>query len=125
MRSAWLGNADLITGSARLDLYRKSGDSMLGRYHYYRLHPFSLAEATGRSASAQILNEIPIQNKNEKEIFESLDKFGGFPEPFLRQNMRTLRRWHNEKADRLFKEDTRFIKGVRVVSVDRFLAGLI
>jgi len=38
----------LITGSARLDIYRKGGDSMLGRYHYYRLHPFSLAELIGR-----------------------------------------------------------------------------
>ena len=32
----------LITGSARLDVYRKGGDSLLGRYHYWRLHPFGL-----------------------------------------------------------------------------------
>ena len=34
----------LVTGSARLDLYRKGGDSLMGRYHYFRLHPFSVAE---------------------------------------------------------------------------------
>ena len=34
----------LITGSARLDHFRKGGDSLLGRYHYYRLHPYSLSE---------------------------------------------------------------------------------
>lgn len=34
----------IITGSARLDLYKREGDSMLGRYHYWRLHPFSLNE---------------------------------------------------------------------------------
>ena len=34
----------LVTGSARLDLYRRGGDSLQGRYHYLRLHPFSVAE---------------------------------------------------------------------------------
>ena len=36
----------MITGGARLGLYRKGEDSMQGRYHYYRLHPFSMAEST-------------------------------------------------------------------------------
>ncbi|MCU7835965.1 MAG: AAA family ATPase [gamma proteobacterium symbiont of Taylorina sp.] len=34
----------LVTGSARLDIYRRGGDSLLGRYHYWRLHPFTLDE---------------------------------------------------------------------------------
>src|SRR3989338_3657298 len=34
----------LITGSARLDVYRRGGDSLMGRYHYWRLHPFTLDE---------------------------------------------------------------------------------
>ncbi len=37
----------LVTGSTRLDIYRKGGDSLLGRYRYYRLHPFSLSEFLG------------------------------------------------------------------------------
>jgi uncharacterized protein len=37
----------LVTGSARLDLYQKGGDSLLGRYFYYRLHPLSIAELMG------------------------------------------------------------------------------
>ena len=39
----------LVAGSARLDLYRRGGDSLQGRYHYYRLHPFTLAEMAGTS----------------------------------------------------------------------------
>ena len=97
----------LVTGSARLDIYRKSGDSMLGRYYYYRLHPFTLAEVVGTESGLEIMKEIPIHTRNEEEIFSSLCMFGGFPEPFLKQNMRTLRRWHNEKVDRLFREDIR------------------
>ncbi len=103
----------LITGSARLDIYRKGGDSMLGRYHYYRLHPFSLAEAAGKASMPEVMKEVPIPANGEKEIFDALDKFGGFPEPFIKQNTRTLRRWHNEKTERLFREDIRDIEPVR------------
>ena len=34
----------IVTGSARLDYFRKGGDSLLGRYRYFRLHPYSLRE---------------------------------------------------------------------------------
>ncbi len=34
----------LVTGSARLDHYRRGGDSLQGRYHMLHLHPFSVAE---------------------------------------------------------------------------------
>ena len=34
----------LVTGSARLDYYRYGGDSLQGRYHFYRLFPFTVAE---------------------------------------------------------------------------------
>ncbi len=103
----------IVTGSARLDIYRKGGDSMLGRYHYYRLHPFTVAEATGRFVVPVVFKEIPISLTGEKDAFLSLDKFGGFPEPFIKQNMRTLRKWHQEKHDRLFREDIRDIEPVR------------
>ena len=50
----------LVTGSARLDVVRRGGDSLQGRYHYYRLHPFSLAEALGRSGALKPFEEISI-----------------------------------------------------------------
>jgi predicted AAA+ superfamily ATPase len=103
----------LITGSARLDLYRKGGDSMLGRYHYFRLHPYTVAEAVGRKSVPKVLKEVPICSQNNQNLLLTLDKFGGFPEPFLKQNTRTLRRWHNEKVDRLFREDIRDIEPLR------------
>lgn len=59
----------LITGSARLDFYRRGGDSLQGRYHYYRLHPFSPHEKSNRPG---------------RSVVDQLLKFGGFPEPFLR-----------------------------------------
>ncbi|MCD6271550.1 MAG: hypothetical protein J7K30_01595 [Deltaproteobacteria bacterium] len=80
---------------------------MAGRYHYFRLHPFSLAELTGKIMVPPIFTEIPISSHNQEDAFSALDIFGGFPEPFLKQNLRTLRRWQNEKIDRLFREDIR------------------
>ncbi len=115
----------MITGSARLDIYRKGGDSMLGRYHYYRLHPLSMAELTGKFSIPSIFKEIPISSKAEKDTLLSLDKFGGFPELFIKQNMRALRRWHNKKNDQLFREDIRDIEPVRDIVSMKLLGDML
>jgi predicted AAA+ superfamily ATPase len=115
----------LITGSARLDLYRKGADSMLGRYHYYRLHPFTLAEVVGKKSGPDVLKEIPIPSQKDQALFSSLDKFGGFPEPILKQNPRVLRRWHSEKVDRLFREDIRDIEQIRDIVNMQLLGDLL
>jgi len=115
----------LITCSARLDLYRKGGDSMPGRYHYYRLHPFSLAELIGKVTIPEVMKEIPIRPRREKETLKALDKFGGFPEPFLKQKTRVLRRWHNEKTERLFREDIRDVEQVRDIVSMQLLGDLL
>ncbi len=78
----------LITGSARLDHFRKGGDSLLGRYHYYRLHPYSLPEL-----------------KFQEGYTSRLLKFGGFPEAFHNADDRDLRRWHNQRLNRLIRTD--------------------
>lgn len=59
----------LVTGSARLDLARRVGDSLAGRFFQHRLHPFDLKELRG---------QVPTE-----EAFETLMAVGGFPEPFL------------------------------------------
>lgn len=103
----------LVTGSARLDIYRKGGDSLQGRYHLYRLHPFSLAELLGRKTRLEPFKEIPLESAAPGHDLEALEKFGGFPEPLLAQDDRTLRRWHNERNERLFREDIRDVEAIR------------
>ncbi len=115
----------LVTGSSRLDIYRKGGDSLLGRYHYYRLHPFTLAEFTGAGNIPDPMQEIHIPDKAEGEMFAILDRFGGFPEPLLRQSPRTLRRWHNEKHNRLFREDIRETENIRDLSSMQILGDML
>ncbi len=91
----------LITGSARLDYYRKGGDSLQGRYHYYRLRPFSLCE----------VSTSPTQGD-----LDSLLQFGGFPEPFLAQSETGWKRWQRERLARVVKEDLVTLEQVREVS---------
>ena len=67
----------LVTGSSRLDMYRKSGDSLLGRYLHFRLHPLSVAELLGTDNSSILpfkeLN-FPDEEKKQKEYFDALFK---------------------------------------------------
>ncbi len=106
----------LITGSARLNIYRRGGDSLLGRYHYYTLHPFSLAEVINRKNEITLFNQLPIEGRGYYQELLSLDHYGGFPALFIAQNDRTLRRWHRERHERLFKEDIRDLDPVRDIS---------
>ncbi len=103
----------LVTGSARLDIYRKGGDSLQGRYHLYRLHPFSLAELPGGERPIEPFKALPLDSAAPRSSLDALEKFGGFPEPFLSQEERTLRRWHNERNDRLFRQDIRDVEAIR------------
>lgn len=116
----------LVTGSARLDIYRKGGDSLMGRYHYYRLHPFSLAEVANIENKIKVGKELVFSNqKNLREIFDDLLIYGGFPEPFLKKSMRTLRRFHKERQSRLIKEDIRDVELIRDLSALEILAKIL
>ncbi|OVE77038.1 hypothetical protein BVX98_03850 [bacterium F11] len=113
----------LVTGSARMDLYRKGGDSLMGRYHYYLLHPFSLAEMNNTKCKSKPFRELQIERDGKG--LDVLDKFGGFPEPLFEHNERTLRRWQNERNDRLFREDIRDTDAVRDISTMKLLSDML
>lgn len=114
----------VVTGSARLDLYRKGGDSLLGRYHPYRLHPLSVAELAGNSILSNPFEELNFAGSYEKELNQLL-LFGGFPEVCLKHDERLLRRWHNERADLLIKEDIRDIEAIRDISALQVLVDIL
>lgn len=92
----------IITGSARLDHYRKGGDSLLGRYHYYRLHPFSLNE----------MNSNPTTDD-----LNTLLQFSGFPEPLLNADIKSWRRWQRERLSRVIYEDIRDLENIKEISL--------
>ncbi|MBI5213166.1 MAG: ATP-binding protein [Nitrospirae bacterium] len=115
----------LVTGSSRLDVYRRGGDSLQGRYHYYRLHPFSLAEVEKIAYNASLFHELPIGKGTHHEALKALDTFGGFPEPFIKQSTRHLRRWHNEKNERMFREDILDVQIIRDIGSMKLLSDIL
>lgn len=86
----------LVTGSARLDLYRYSGDSLQGRYHYLRLHPLSLDE---------------LKSWHRSDL-ETLFNLGGFPEPFFGGNKFNAQRWSREYRNRILRDDISSIEKI-------------
>jgi hypothetical protein len=97
------GQQYLVTGSARLDTYKKGGDSLLGRYHYWRLHPLTL-------------DELPADITPEEGL-QRLLTLGGFPEPFLQADEREARRWRRERFDRVLREDIRDLEDIRNIQL--------
>lgn len=115
----------LVTGSARLDVYRRGGDSLQGRYHHYRLHPFSHNEASGQPPAAPAPGEALALGTGSKDLVGALMRYGGFPEPFLAQSDRQHRRWQKERLDRFFREDVRDLEALRDLSSIEILADLL
>jgi len=120
--------AFLVTGSARLDVYRRGADSLQGRYHHYRLHPFSVAEAVG-GAPAEPPSpgaELSIETRpGASEALAALLRFGGFPEPFLAGSDRVLRRWQKERLERFIREDVRDLEPLRDLGSVQLLADML
>ncbi len=100
----------IVTASARLDYYRKGGDSLANRYRYFRLHPFSLREL---SASAT------------KSDLDALLRFGGFPEPLFLQDEREHRIWQRDRISRVVRDDLRDLEQVREISLVEQLVDLL
>lgn len=106
LHDARTGQRILVTGSARLDLYRRGGDSLQGRYHLLRLHPLSFREV-GADSAADLRRLLAL---------------GGFPEPFFGGSEVEARRWSREYRTRLVREDVADLERVQDLSALELLA---
>lgn len=95
----------IVTGSAKLDTYRKVGDSLAGRFFQFRLHPLDLKEIK------KINNPDNLQT-----VLEQLLDTGGFPEPYLEGNRRFYNRWKRSHLDIILKQDMIDLENVREVT---------
>ena len=97
----------LVTGSARLNHFKKGGDSLFGRYHYFRLHPFSLRELNSKATASDV---------------SALLNLGGFPEPVLSGSAKSYRRWALERLNRVVYTDIRDLEHIKEISSIELLA---
>jgi predicted AAA+ superfamily ATPase len=109
--------AFLVTGSGRLDVFRRGGDSLAGRYALFHLWPFTLAELAGRRVSMQEfwsspLAVIPDTSQEAEWTWRRMARFSGFPEPYVRASDRSYRRWSTAYHGQLIREDIRDLTGI-------------
>jgi len=95
----------IVTGSARLNVYKRGGDSLMGRYFYYRVHPLSVAEIVSPTLIENEIRKKPLPITDED--WEALIAYGGFPEPFVQRSRKFSNRWQAMRRDQLFREDIR------------------
>jgi predicted AAA+ superfamily ATPase len=106
----------LVTGSARLEVYSRGGDSLQGRYFAHRLHPFTLSELLGLEfgGSWSEIPELPAQVPvASQSALGDLLALGGFPEPLFSASQRFANRWRLGYATRLVREEIRDLENIR------------
>ncbi len=116
----------IITGSARLDLFRKSGDSLTGRYYLFHLFPLSLIELINKKNKKAIFSTYNInasdfiENVLSTPLYYQSDmdrlmKYTGFPEPLIESNDNILNMWRNNYLDTVIKEDLRELSALKKI----------
>jgi hypothetical protein len=121
----------LVTGSARLNVYKKGSDSLLGRYFHFRLHPFSMSELSGQTPQepdtliASLFGRSKKTQGDWRGQLEDFLKFGPFPEPLLNQNIRKVRAWRKMRHDLIIREDLRDISRIPELARIEMLASLL
>ncbi len=99
----------IVTGSSRLDVFRRGSDSLMGRYLLYRMHPLSVGESMRTDLPSQ---EIRPPAEVALADWDALWEHGGFPEPFFRRDTRFTRRWRSLRQEQLSREDLREVAQV-------------
>jgi len=99
----------LVTGSARLDLYGRGGDSLQGRYHLLRMNPLSAKE---------------LGMKTGKEL-ETLLHLNGFPEPFFSSSKAQTNRWSLEYRKRLVREEVSSLEKIEDLATMEMLTRIL
>jgi predicted AAA+ superfamily ATPase len=111
----------LVTGSAKLDVFSRGGDSLMGRYFPFHFHPLSVAEITQKGINSE--HEFWQEPKPiDKDKFSSLLKFGGYPDPYLKQSDAFSRRWKKLRSQQLFSEDIRDLTRIQDIGRLEILA---
>ncbi len=103
----------LVTGSARLDTFRQTGDSLAGRFFALRLHPISVREWCQQTGA-----------KPEDALTHLLQR-GGFPEPCLADTPEEAERWRRQYFDGLVRNDVLEFSRLQEVATMRLFAQML
>ena len=107
------GQAVLVTGSARLETFRQTGESLAGRYFQARLHPFSVREW------------VQLTNAKPDDALDRIIERGGLPEPFLAEDPIQADRWRQQYFTDLIREDVVEFSRIQEIKAMRLLVELL
>jgi len=110
----------LVSGSGRLDIYQKGGDSLAGRYYLFHLWPFTVAELGGVDRTIDDFRRYPLEIQTERSadlenIWMTLATTSGFPDPYLTGREASYRRWSNTYSQQLIREDIRDLTNIQAI----------
>ena len=120
----------LVTGSGRLDLYQRGGDSLAGRYLLFHLFPFTAAEIDSERADFTSFLQDPLElivsgHEQRMQTWQQLEECSGFPEPFLKAKIASWRRWSGTYGRQVLREDIRDMADVRHIDTMESLFALL
>lgn len=107
------GQTFLVTGSARLDAFSRSGESLAGRYFSWRLHPVTVAEY------------VRMAGVSSEDALDRLLERGGFPEPLLGDSAVDADRWRRLYIDGVVRDDILEFSRLREVQAMRLFIDMI
>jgi uncharacterized protein len=122
----------VVTGSGRLDVFQRGGDSLFGRYGLFRLHPFTLGELLAQDRQSvrapedfwKSLTKGTVNGQAEGLLVD-LETLTGFPEPLFSGSQARLRRWRQAHRTLVLREDLRDLTRIRDIGLVETLALLL
>ncbi len=119
----------VVTGSARLDVFQRGGDSLLGRHEYLCLHPFSVGELLHGKLLPPPANWLTpgdyAGGKKTEKLWQRLANRSGFPEPYTKNDTKQHQRWSLRRRSLLVRDDLRELSQIRELSLVEHLAMLL
>lgn len=119
----------IVTGSARLNVFNRGGDSLMGRYLNFRLHPLSYGEVTkGPILDPESWKEslfVKSSRKYDHSPVSRLLKLSGFPEPYFSNSEKILKIWRAGRNEKIVREDLRDLSRLLELSQVEMLASLL
>ena len=112
----------IVTGSSRFDVYKSGGDSLMGRYFLYRIHPLSVAELLVKNNQRK---EIAAPKQLDDTLFRTLVKFGGFPRSFTKADDTFFYKWTMLRNQQLFHQEIRDLTNIQEIAQLEMLAQLL
>jgi predicted AAA+ superfamily ATPase len=112
----------IVCGSAKLDIFRRGGDSLMGRYLLYRVHPLSVKEVIEPTVNLDLISKPQIA---DPELLNRLLQQGGYPEPFIKDNSRFSNQWRQLRFQQLFREDIQSLEKINSIAQLELLAEIL